>query len=338
MALPALLQHSLRLPVVAAPMFLVSGPDLVVGCCSQGVVGTFPALNQRTTAGLDAWLTAIRQRCSDIESRTQTKVAPFGVNLIVHRTNPRLQDDLDCCVRHRVPLVVTSLGAARAVTDAVHSYGGIVFHDVTTTHHARKALDAGVDGLICVAGGAGGHAGTGSPFALIGEIRRFFSGTVLLAGALSTGRDIAAAQAMGADLGYLGTRFIATQESLAPESYKALIAASSAADIVYTAVVSGIPANFLRPSLVAGGIDLRNAQPPAHMDLGTESALASEPDHEVGSKAKPWRDLWSAGQGVGAIDNAPSVAFLVSQLEREYQEAVTAFSAASACYVGKSSK
>ena len=330
MALPPLLQGSLRLPAVAAPMFLISGPDLVAACCMAGIVGTLPALNQRTTEGLGDWLTAIKDRCAEFEMSTAARAAPYGVNLIVHKTNPRLEQDLECCAQHRVPLIVTSLGAARAVVDKVHAYGGIVFHDVTTTYHARKAADAGVDGLIAVSAGAGGHAGTTNPFALVAEIRSFFNGTVLLAGALSTGRDIAAAQALGADLAYLGTRFLATQESLAPSQYKTLITASCASDIVYTSVVSGVPANFLRESLAAGGVDLQHARTPQRVDFGTE--IESEPEPVSESRPKPWRDLWSAGQGVGVIDDIPDVAALVARLELEYQEAVTVFAAASARY------
>jgi nitronate monooxygenase len=309
-------------------MFLISGPDLVAACCTAGIVGTLPALNQRTTEGLSDWLTTIKERCAEFETRTGTSAAPYGVNLIVHRTNPRLMQDLECCVQHRVPLIVTSLGAARNVVDKVHAYGGIVFHDVTTTYHARKAVDAGADGLVAVSAGAGGHAGTTNPFALVAEIRAFFDGTVLLAGAISTGRDIVAAQALGADLAYLGTRFLATQESRAPSNYKMLITASSAADIVYTSVVSGVPANFLQASLAAGGIDLQHAQTPQHVDFGTELDATSASE----SRARPWRDLWSAGQGVGTITDVPDVASLVARLEGEYRGAVTAFVAAAAPY------
>ena len=309
-------------------MFLISGPELVAACCMAGIVGTLPALNQRTTEGLGEWLTAIKERCAEFAARAGASAAPYGVNLIVHRSNPRLAQDLECCVQHRVPLIVTSLGAAREVVEKVHGYGGLVFHDVTTTHHARKAVEAGADGLIAVAAGAGGHAGTTNPFALVAEIRAFFAGTVLLAGAISTGRDIVAAQALGADLAYLGTRFLATRESLAPGNYKTLITASSASDIVYTSVVSGVPANFLQASLAAGGIDLHRAHTPRQVDFGTELEGTATSD----SRARPWRDLWSAGQGVGAINDVPDVASLVARLEVEYREAATAFAAAVARY------
>ena len=305
MALPATLVGRLRLPIVVAPMFLVSGPELVVAACRAGVLGTFPALNQRTTAGLDDWLTALAAALGPGD-------APFGVNLIVHRSNGRLADDLAVVVRHRVPVVVTSLGAASDVVDAVHSYGGVVFHDVTTVRHARRAADAGVDGLVLVAAGAGGHAGSLSPFALVGEVRRFFDGTILLAGALSSGADVLAAQAMGADLAYLGTRFVATSESLAGDAYRAGLVSATAADIVYTAGVSTIPANFLRASLERAGIDPDAAPGPVDLDHLTRP---SEGD------AKAWRDIWSAGQGVGSIDSVRGVAELVGQLDREYADA-----------------
>lgn len=248
MALPAPLLGCLRLPVVAAPMFLVSGPELVVACCRAGVLGSFPALNQRSTAGFVAWL-------KEIGAALGSDDAPFAVNLIVHRSNARLEADLAAIVAHRVPVVITSLGAVSTVVEAVHGYGGVVFHDVTTARHARKAADAGVDGLILVAAGAGGHAGTLSPFALVAEVRRFFSGTVLLAGALTTGADVLAAQVLGADLAYLGTRFAATRESLASDGYRQMMTEATASDIVYTAGVSTVGANFLRMSLEAAGLD-----------------------------------------------------------------------------------
>lgn len=293
MGLPAALVGRLRLPVVAAPMFLVSGPGLVIAACRAGVLGTFPALNQRTTAGLDAWLTTIGDALGPED-------APYGVNLIVHGTNDRLAADLEVVLRHRVPVVITSLGAVPEVVEAVHSYGGVVFHDVTTLRHARKAAAAGVDGLVLVAAGAGGHAGTLSPFALVAEVRAFFDGTILLAGALSSGGDVLAAQALGADLAYLGTRFIATHESLAPEAYRAQLVSAAASDIVYTPAVSAIPANFLRASLEAAGIDPNGPVPPGL-------------DH-----VKAWRDVWSAGHGVGSINEVLPVAALVDRLAGEY--------------------
>lgn len=306
---PGSLAGRLRLPVVAAPMFLVSGPDLVVAACRAGVLGTFPALNQRTTVGLEEWLTAL-------DSALTPDDAPYGVNLIVHGSNRRLAADLAAVVAHRVPVVITSLGAVPDVVDAVHSYGGLVFHDVTTARHAHKAADAGVDGLILVTAGAGGHAGTLNPFAFVAEVRPFFDRTLLLAGCLSTGGDVLAAQAMGADLAYLGTRFIATRESLAPEEHKAMIVAAGASDIVYTPSVSSVPASFLRDSLTAAGLDPDDRTPPASVDL----------DHLTNpspSDAKAWRDIWSAGQGVAGIGDVPGVADLVERLASEYGDAAS---------------
>ena len=303
MPIPESFAGRLRLPVVAAPMFLASGPDLVTACCKAGIVGTFPALNQRTTEGFAAWLDTIAERLSPTD-------APFGVNLIVHKTNPRVQPDLEEVVRHKVPLVITSLGAAREVVQAVHSYGGLVFHDVIGLKHAAKAAEAGVDGLILVAAGAGGHAGTLSPFAIVPEVRAFFGGTILLAGAISRGEQIAAARLMGADLAYMGTRFIATRECQASEDYKAMLVEARAADIVYTPAISGVNANFLRQSIAAAGLDPDNLPTKHGMDMSG------------GSEARAWKNVWSAGQGVGSIDDVPTVAELARRLEEEYQEAL----------------
>ncbi|MGV8908128.1 MAG: NAD(P)H-dependent flavin oxidoreductase [Propionicimonas sp.] len=306
MALPETLVGRLRLPVVAAPMFLVSGTDLVVAACRAGVLGTFPALNQRSTAGLDEWL-------STLDAALGREAAPYGVNLIVHRTNARVAADLEVIVRHRVPVVITSLGAVSEVVAAVHSYGGVVFHDVTTAHHARKAAEAGVDGLILVAAGAGGHGGSLSPFAFLADVRATFAGTILLAGAISSGSDVLAARAMGADLAYLGTRFVATTESMASDAYREQIIRATAADIVYTPSVSTIPANFLRRSLELAGLDPDEA--PGPVDL-THVTNPSQSD------AKAWRDIWSAGQGVAGIDTVLPVADVVDQLAREYANAL----------------
>ncbi len=333
MAVPASL-IGLRLPVVAAPMFLASGPALVAACCEAGVVGTFPALNQRTTEGLEEWLRALEDRAASFRARTGRAPAPYGVNLIVHASNPRVAADLDVIAAHRVPLVITSLGAAREVVDAVHAYGGLVFHDVTTAKHAKKAADAGVDGLIAVAAGAGGHAGTTSPFALLAEIRAFFRGNVLLAGCLSTGRDVAAAQLMGADLAYVGTRFLATRESLASQEYKDMVACATAADVVYTPSISSVPASFLRQSIAAAGLDPDRLAAPERIDL-SHITRPHEPEAATeASKPKPWRDIWSAGQGVAAIHDAPGVDALVARMEDEYRDALRSFAAASAPYAG----
>ncbi|WP_422422388.1 NAD(P)H-dependent flavin oxidoreductase [Pseudomonas sp. GZD-222] len=305
MSLPALLDQRLRLPVVAAPMFLISNPQLVLACCANGVVGSFPALNQRDSNGFKAWLEEIETGLAALDNP-----APYAVNLIVHQSNPRLQADLALCVEHKVPIVITSLGAVKELVDAVHSYGGLVFHDVTTRRHAEKAAEAGVDGLIAVAAGAGGHAGTWSPFALIAEIRQFFDKTLLLAGCINRGHEILAAQLLGADLAYLGTRFIATHESHAPGPYKEMMLQAKAADIIHTAAVSGVPASFMRQSLENAGFDM------AALRSHTETKLKP-----IDDEAKAWKTVWSAGQGVGAIDALSSVEQLVARLDAEYRQA-----------------
>jgi len=307
MSLPASLEQRLRLPVVAAPMFLISNPTLVLACCASGVVGSFPALNQRDSAGFKAWLEEIEAGLAQLQAP-----APYAVNLIVHPTNPRLQADLALCVEHRVPIVITSLGAVKEVVDAVHGYGGLVFHDVTTRRHAEKAAEAGVDGLIAVAAGAGGHAGTWSPFALAAEIRQFFDKTLLLAGCLNHGHEILAAQMLGADLAYMGTRFIATAESQAQDAYKQMLLDAHAADIIHTPAVSGIPASFLRSSLEQAGYDM-NA-----LKGGHEQGKLKPIDDE----AKAWKTVWSAGQGVGEIHDLPSASALIERLHSEYREAL----------------
>ena len=318
MPLPASLEGRLALPVVAAPMFLTSGPDLVIACCRGGVLGTFPALNQRTTAGFAAWLTTIEAALAD-----DPDAAPYGVNLIVHRTNPRLAADLEVIIEHRVPVVITSLGAATEVVEAVHSYGGVVFHDTTNAHHARKAIVAGVDGLILVSAGAGGHAGSLNPFALVAEVRDFWDGTILLAGALSTGSDVLAAQAMGADLAYLGTRFIATTEALVSDDYKKLIVDSGAGDIVYTPAISSIPASFLRGSIVAAGLDPDSLPDAENVDLSHVTDPHSDGlAHGVPkTESKAWRDIWSAGQGVASIHDILPAGELIATLKSEYAAA-----------------
>ena len=309
MSLPALLEQRLRLPVVAAPMFLVSNPQLVLACCNNGIVGSFPALNQRDSSGFKAWL-------QEIEAGLDSAAAPYAVNLIVHGSNPRLQADLAICVEQRVPIVITSLGAVKDVVDAVHSYGGLVFHDVTTRRHAEKAAEAGVDGLIAVAAGAGGHAGTWSPFALIAEIRQFFDKTLLLAGCLNQGHEVLAAQLLGADLAYLGTRLIATQENAASDAYKNMILDAKAADIIHTPAVSGVPASFMRQSLELAGYDLKHLQNKGEINYGEKLKPMDE-------EAKAWKTVWSAGQGVGTIRDLPSVTELITRLDHEYRAALT---------------
>ncbi|MEM9555591.1 MAG: nitronate monooxygenase [Acidobacteriota bacterium] len=314
----------LSLPAIAAPMFLVSGPRLVIESCRRGVVGTFPALNQRTTEGFAEWLVEIREALAAVEdevaeddasSSAARPPAPYGVNLIVHRSNPRLEADLAVVVEHQVPLVITSLGAVSELVDAVHSYGGLVYHDVTNRRHAEKAAAAGVDGLICVAAGAGGHAGTLNPMPFLAEMRSFFDGTLILSGCISTGGDIASALQMGADIAYLGTRFIAVEESRADDAYRQMIVDSGTADIVYTAAVSGVPASFLRPSLEAMGITQEMWSRAAKIDFGKELDAAE-------AEAKAWKTVWSAGQGVTTIHDVPSVAELVERLGVEFRSAL----------------
>ena len=302
----------LSLPAVAAPMFLISGPQLVIECCKNGIVGTFPALNQRTTDGFEDWLIEIKAALRKFEEETGKKAAPYGVNLIVHPTNPRLEADIKICIKHKVPLIITSLGAVTQVVDAIHSYGGLVFHDIIKKRHAEKAAEAGVDGLILVAAGAGGHAGTINPMPLVAEIRKFYNKTLLLSGCISTGRDIASAMQMGADLAYMGTRFINTKESQAPEEYRKMIIDSNADDVVYTAAVSGVHANFLGASLKAAGVTEADLKKDTKIDFGKE----------LNTEAKAWKTIWSAGQGVTAVNNVQSVSELVDNLKSEFKSAI----------------
>jgi len=302
----------LSLPVVAAPMFLISNPEVVIACCTNGIVGTFPALNQRSSEGFEAWLVQIREALDAFEARTGRKAAPFGVNLIVHPTNPRLEADLKLCIKHRVPLIITSLGAVSQVVDAVHSYGGLVFHDIIKKRHAEKAAEAGVDGLILVSAGAGGHGGTQNPMSLVSEVRSFFDRNILLSGCISSGRDIATALQMGADLAYMGTRFINTTESAAPEAYKNMIIEAGASDIVYTAAISGVHANFLAQSLQAAGITAEDLKKDTKIDFGKE----------LDTEAKAWKTIWSAGQGVATIGDTLPVESLVDRLKTEFIDAL----------------
>ena len=311
MSIPSLFDNRLTLPLIAAPMFLASGPELVIACCKAGIVGTFPAKNQRTTDGLEAWLNQITTRLRDHEQQTGNPAAPFGVNLIVHKSNDILADELALCKKYNVPLIITSLGAVSDLVRQIHDYGGLVFHDVINLRHAQKASVAGVDGLIAVCAGAGGHTGQASPFGLINEIRASFDGTVLLSGALSTGADIAAAQMMGADLAYMGTRFISTRECLSPDGYKQMIVEAAASDIVLTDAVTGVNANFIKQSLTQAGYDPENLAEHGEVDINKELADALDPRQ---NSAKPWRDLWSAGHGVGSISDSPPVAELVQRL------------------------
>jgi nitronate monooxygenase len=316
MSLPASLEGALRIPVIGAPMFIVSVPELVLAQCKAGIIGAFPALNARPESMLDEWLARINEELAAHQDRNpEAPAAPYAVNQIVHQSNDRLEHDVEMCVKHKVPIVITSLRPPAEVIDAVHSYGGVVFHDVINIRHARKAIEQGADGIITVCAGAGGHAGTTSPFALVKEVREVFDGTIILAGSMSRGNDVLAAQAMGADLAYLGTRFIATEEANAPLEYKQMLVESAAADILYTDFFSGVHGSYLRASIVNAGFDADNL-PEGNMhqmDFGTGGK----------SKVKAWRDIWSAGQGVGTIDDIPPVAELVDRLEAEYRDAAS---------------
>lgn len=319
MPIPSVFEDRLRLPLVQAPMFLASGVELVIENCKAGVVGTFPALNQRSSEGFEAWLIEIKSALHQWEQQTGKAAAPFGVNLIVHKSNPRLQQDLDICVKHEVPLIITSLGAAEDLIERVHGYGGLVFHDVVNARHGKKAADAGVDGLIAVANGAGGHAGTTNPFPLIAEIREFFDKTVLLSGCMSNGNEIAAAQLLGADLAYMGTRFLATTEANVVPEYKQMLMDSASKDIVYTPKISGVNASFMRQSVIDAGIDPNDLTPKDHLDFGAELDIEAA---KLSSEKSAWLDIWSAGQGVGTIHDVKPASELVEQLTEEYQSAV----------------
>tara|TARA_B100000929_G_scaffold49914_1_gene36311 strand:+ start:493 stop:1470 length:978 start_codon:yes stop_codon:yes gene_type:complete len=307
--------NELKIPAVAAPMFLISGPEIVIECCKNGIVGTFPALNQRTSEGFEEWVIEIKTELDNYEKETGIKPAPFGVNLIVHQTNPRVKKDLSICIKHKVPIIITSLGAVSQLVNAVHSYGGLVFHDVIKKRHAEKATEAGVDGLILVAAGAGGHGGTLNPMPFISEVRSFFDKTILLSGCISSGRDIASAIQMGADLAYLGTRFINTLESKADEKYKEMIINSKAGDIVYTAAVSGVNANFLRQSLESMGITEDMWGNTKKINFGDELDAAQ-------AEAKAWKTIWSAGQGVSSIEDCPSTKDLIDRLKKEFIDSI----------------
>lgn len=312
MALPAVLQN-LSLPVIAAPLFIASCPRLVVEQCKAGIVGSFPALNARPAALLDTWLTDIQAELAAFQAANpQRKVGPIAVNQIVHHSNDRLQHDVEVCVKHQVPITITSLRApSTEMLDAIHSYGGIVLHDVISIRHAEKALEAGVDGLILVCAGAGGHAGGLSPFALVGEVRKIYSGPIALSGSIATGDAILAAQAMGADFAYIGSRFLATQESNVNDDYRNGIIESTAADVIYTNLFTGVHGNYLRKSIVAAGLDPDNLP------------VADKTKMNFGSSggAKAWRDIWGAGQGVGLMHDAPGTAEVVARLHAEYTAA-----------------
>jgi nitronate monooxygenase len=312
-ALPACFDR-LRLPVIGAPMFIVSQPDLVLAQCKAGIVGSFPALNARPQALLDEWLAQLNEeRATYDAAHPDAPSAPFAVNQIVHKSNDRLEQDVALCVKHKVPIVITSLGAREDLNAAIHSYGGVVMHDVINLVHARKAIEKGADGLIAVAAGAGGHAGTLSPFALVEEIRSFHKGPLALAGAIATGRGVLAAKAIGADFAYIGSAFIATKEAHATDAYKDALVASNAGDIVYTNLFTGVHGNYLKASIVNAGLDPANlpTSDPSKMSFGSGGASA----------AKAWRDIWGSGQGIGSIKEVQTTADLVARLSREYEEA-----------------
>jgi len=314
MPIPTCMQGRLALPVVGAPLFIISNPDLVIAQCKAGVVGSFPALNARPAEMLDEWLTRIKSELAEYDAANPDQPsAPFAVNQIVHNSNDRLMHDVEACVKHEVPIVITSLGARPEVFEAIHSYGGICLHDVINNRFAHKAIEKGADGLICVAAGAGGHAGTLSPMAFIQEVREWFDGPILLSGAMSTGSGVLAAKAMGADLAYLGSAFIATEEANADQAYKNAIVDGAASDIVYSNLFTGVHGNYLRASIEAAGLDPDNLpeSDPSKMSFGSGGS----------SKSKAWRDIWGSGQGINAIRDVRPAAELVERLVREYQEA-----------------
>jgi nitronate monooxygenase len=304
--------NQLSLPVIAAPMFLISGPELVISCCKNGIVGSFPALNRRTTEEFEEWVITINEALEDFEKETGKKAAPYAVNLIVHPSNSRLKADLKICRKHKVPLIITSLGAVSRLVKAVHKYGGLVFHDVIKKRHAEKAIEAGVDGLILVSAGAGGHGGTLNPMSFVGEIRQMFNKTILLSGCISTGRDVASALQMGADMAYMGTRFINTTESQAPEGYREMIIDSGSSDIIYTAAISGVAANFMAASIKAAGITEEDLKKDKKIDV----------NEDLNHEAKAWKNIWSAGQGVSTIHETLPVSELVERLKSEFKQAL----------------
>jgi nitronate monooxygenase len=318
MPLPRIFEGRLTLPVIGAPMFIVSGPELVIEQCKAGVVGSFPALNARPKELLAEWIVRIKGELeAHREKNPGARVAPFAVNQICHASNDRLMHDIEVCVKHEVPVIITSLRPPADIVKAVHSYGGIVLHDVISVRHAEKAIEEGVDGLVLVCAGAGGHAGSLSPFALLAEVRRFYSGTLCLAGAITSGAQVLAAQAMGADLAYVGTRFIATEEANAAPGYKQMLVESAAKDVIYSSLFTGVHGNYLRGSIEAAGLDPDNLP----------SADKSKMNFGSNASAKAWRDIWGAGQGVGSIHDAPKAAELVRRMRAEYDAAFEALGA-----------
>ena len=314
MALVPSLEGKLRLPVVGAPLFIVSGPELVIAQCKAGIVGSFPALNARPQSMLGEWLTRIKEELAEYDRENpDSPSAPYAVNQICHASNDRLMDDMQTCVDHEVPIIITSLRPPLEIVQAAHSYGGVVFHDVINVKHAKKAAEQGVDGLILVCAGAGGHAGSLSPFSLVREVKEWFDGTVLLSGSIGDGHSIAGALAMGADLAYLGTRFIATEEANADKGYKDMLIESAADDIVYSSLFTGVNGNYLKPSIAKAGLDPDNlpGADKSKMNFGSGGNM----------KTKAWKDIWGSGQGIGGITNAPSVDSLVKSMKDQYDQA-----------------
>ena len=320
MALPDILKGNLRVPVVGSPLFIVSGPELVIAQCKAGIVGSFPALNARPAHVLDEWLTRINTELEEYKAANPDAiVAPYAVNQICHGSNDRLMQDMETCVKHKVPIIITSLRPPAEVVEAAHSYGGLVYHDVISVKHAKKAAEQGVDGLILVCAGAGGHAGALSPFALVREVKQWFDGTVLLSGAIGDGYCVASALAMGADLAYVGSRFIATEEANADQGYKDMLVASAAEDIVYSSLFTGVDGNYLKPSVAAAGLDPDNLPDAdkSKMNFGSGGNM----------KTKAWKDIWGSGQGIGGIEAVDTIETVVSQMEREFKDAVGSLTA-----------
>ena len=315
MALPKILQDNLAIPVIGAPLFLVSGPELVIAQCKAGVVGSFPALNARPQHVLEEWLNRIKEELAQAKAdNPNLPIAPFAVNQICHGSNDRLMGDMELCVKHEAPIIITSLRPPEEIVTAAHSYGGLVYHDVISVRHAKKAAEQGVDGLILVCAGAGGHAGTLSPFALVREVREFFDGTIILSGSISSGSAVASGLALGADLRYIGTRFIATEEANADQSYKDMLIESVADDIIYSSLFTGVHGNYLKGSVENAGLDPKNLPEADKSSMNFGSGGNTD--------AKAWKDIWGSGQGIGSIKDSPSVQTLVNQLTSEYKEAV----------------
>ena len=318
MPLPKILQESLSIPIIGAPLFLVSGPELVIAQCKAGIVGSFPALNARPQNVLEEWIIRIKEELDLAKAENPNiKIAPFAVNQICHTSNDRLLGDMELCVKHEAPIIITSLRPPEEIVTAAHSYGGLVYHDVISVRHAKKAADQGVDGLILVCAGAGGHAGTLSPFALVREVREFFDGTIILSGSISSGSAVASCLALGADLAYMGTRFIATEEANADKGYKEMLIESAADDIVYSSLFTGVHGNYLKGSVINAGLDPNNLPEADKSSMNFGSGGNTD--------AKAWKDIWGSGQGIGSIKDSPTVQKLVNNLSAEYKYAVDDF-------------